>query len=457
MILAAGWLCMIASCRKQPDPTPLPLPGAMVTLTVHPTEPGTPIPANFTGFSYDMAASIDTTYLTPSNSVLVQLVANLGGGCLRIGGNSSDVLVWTGRPRNANTGMDSLASSDVDHFAAFAKAVGWPVIFGLNLGVYDTARAVSEAGYVSNSLGNDLAFFQIGNEPNDFIGNGYRNSSYSYANFQSEWLQYFTAIRRVLPDAPFSGPVVSLHSWWLSSFISAEHADIVSGDAHYYRTGPGSDPAINCDSILYPDPSLVSGLKALNTGLPYRISECNTVYGGGKTGVSDVFASALWALDFMWTVAENKGQGVEFHGSQTSKYAPIVMINGTVTPRPEYYALLAFHAAAHGNLVPVDADFGQLNASAYACYSDGVEYVIVVNKDTKNILFTIQPGMTAQTAQVLTLTAPGVTSADSVTFAGSRPDATGRFVPGMGTTFTPTQGNFIIGIPAGSAAVMVIK
>ncbi len=55
------------------------------------------------------------------------------------------------------------------------------------------------------------------------------------------------------------------------------------------------------------------------------MAECNTVSQGGKIGVSNVFASALWALDYMWSVALSNGVGVNFHGGSISKYAPIVV------------------------------------------------------------------------------------------------------------------------------------
>lgn len=84
------------------------------------------------------------------------------------------------------------------------------------------------------------------------------------------------------------------------------------------------------------------------------MAECNTVSQGGKIGVSNVFASALWALDYMWSVALSNGVGVNFHGGSISKYAPIVVDEkGIPTPRPIYYAMLAFkYGSEGGNIVP---------------------------------------------------------------------------------------------------------
>jgi hypothetical protein len=45
----------------------------------------------------------------------------------------------------------------------------------------------------------------------------------------------------------------------------------------------------------------------------FRIDEMNSVACGGKAGVSDTFASALWALDTVFAVARSGADGVNIH------------------------------------------------------------------------------------------------------------------------------------------------
>src|SRR5260370_38728350 len=45
-----------------------------------------------------------------------------------------------------------------------------------------------------------------------------------------------------------------------------------------------------------------------------RMAEGNTCYRGGKPGVSDVFAAALWAADYSLLLASNDYSGVNLHG-----------------------------------------------------------------------------------------------------------------------------------------------
>lgn len=438
---------------------PFPQPvGTPLTVTLHPESAGGFIPESFLGFSYEISALTDPTFLMPGDSPLLNLYANLAPGVIRVGGNSSDELIWTGGPRTATTGNDSLTTTDIDHFAAWAKASGWPVLFGLNLGTYDVPGAVNEAQYVSGALGSSLFAFQIGNEADLFHDNGLRPSTYTYRNFDSEWEAYRQGIRGVLPTVPFAGPDVADNRTWIDSFALEELGKVVLIDGHYYRTGPASSPEITIETILAPDANLPGYLQTFEAANQvFRISECNSVYDGGKTGVSDVFGSALWALDFCWTVAEAGGQGINFHGGTGGAYSPVVRTGNVWTARPEYYAMLAFKAGSGGRTIPVDVTAGNLNASAYACLSGSSEYLTLIDKDVQPIAFTIIPGNPAQSVQVMRLSAPSLGSpADSVTWANHQVSPDGRFTPGFPELYGGT-GSIIVNVSAGSAALVIIR
>lgn len=469
--LIVGSLILATACQKhqqqeqEGDRPLLPAPrpeGKLVTVTVHPDREGIPVPPAFPGFSYEAGLLTDSTYMVPSNTMLIQLMKNLGNGMLRIGGNSSDNIVWSTLPRHEGTGKDSLTVSDVDRFSQFAKALGWPVLFGLNLGRYDTSRAVSEAICVSKSLGSLLVGFQTGNEVEDYVIAGIRPSPWEPKHFHREWEHYFSAVRRALPSSPFAGPDVSHNAAWADSFGVKEHANVQFLDGHYYRAGPSRLRSITYDTLLSWDPALSTYLSTFyNSGrpynLPYRITEVNSIWDYGKPGVSDVFASALWALDFMYMVFEFNGQGVNFHAGQ-GFYSPIDKVGETFVAKPEYYAMLAFHAGAHGRLVPVDVNKGLPILRAYACLDGKVEYVTLINKEkTQDIAFAIRPGLNAASAEVLPLSAPGLAAKTGVSFAGSTVDANGGFTPGRGIRYLPSRGNFIVNVPAGSAAVVIIE
>ncbi len=446
------------------SPTTGPVP---VTVIVNENQPGYAIPPIFEGLSYETGIFGESPdFLNENNSVLIQLIKNLGKGVLRIGGNSSDQVDWTGSVRTDSTLPNSLTTTDIDHLSAFARATGWPVLFGLNLGHFNSDTAAKEAFYVHNSLQNNLYAFQSGNEPDDYKFYC-RPLAYDYKSYQKEWNAYFLAVKKIAPKAHFAGPDVDrFNPEWVSSFAGNEHGNVQLIDSHYYSTGPASDPSIIYSDILKPSAHLNNYLLQLSkisakNHLPYRISECNSVSGGGKAGVSDIFASALWTLDFMWNVAENRGQGINLHGGPKHfVYTPLGMQDGKVAPRPNYYAMLAFkYATNDAKIIPATIndprDFN--NCSVYACANtDNTYSVTIINKDVKDFAFTVQLSKTASTIQIARLTAPSLTSTTGTTFAGSSVNDDGTFTPSAQEK-TINSKNFVVNVPAGSAVVVLVK
>ena len=106
--------------------------------------------------------------------------------------------------------------------------------------------------------------------------------------------------------------------------------------------------------------------------IPYRICETASFSGGGRADVSDTFAAALWALDYLFVLASRGCSGVNMetgvnHLGWVSHYTPIGDdLAGHFTAAPEYYGLLAFAQAGRGDLIEVGCETGGLNLTAYA-------------------------------------------------------------------------------------------
>jgi hypothetical protein len=466
------WLLIILSaCSKKQTPAPPVAPvkrdtvWTPVGVTVNQNQPGNTIPATFEGLSFETGSLCNSSgLLNTNNTVLLQLIKNLGPGVLRIGGNSSDNIFWSGHPRGAATGTDSLATTDVDAFSAFAKATGWKVLFGFNLGSNNPQAAANEASYVSNGLGASLYAFQTGNEADLFAENGHRAPAYSYTDFQSEWDSYFAAVRSAVPNAPFAGPDVAFNSQWIIPFNTAESKNIILSDRHYYLTGPASDPSITYQTILTPDTQWPGELETISNSalvnhLPYRVSECNSIFDGGKAGVSNVFASALWALNFMWQVAEGNGQGINFHGGNGGYYSPVDDGSGTTTAMPEYYAMLAFkYGGVGGAMLPATLNTTTYNCTAYACANAGITYITLVNMDTgANLALTVQLSKKAAGIQISRLTAPYASALTGVIFAGASVAADGTYKPGATENYTINSDSFVVKVPAANAVVIAVQ
>ena len=68
-------------------------------------------------------------------------------------------------------------------------------------------------------------------------------------------------------------------------------------------------------------------------GAPAIISEANSVSCGGKAGVSDSPAAAVWAVRFVISALKTGFREVRFHFSG-DPYDPFVLSGATVVPRP---------------------------------------------------------------------------------------------------------------------------
>ena len=417
-----------------------------------------PVPADFTGLSYEAAQLANPGYFSASNKRLVTLVRQLGvHGVLRIGGNTSDFDQWKpehaahgaawAEPVGPDAGLNigkrtPVTESAIDELRTFLDATGWKLLYGIDLGHGSPDNAADEAAYVVKTIGPALLALQIGNEADLFFRNGIRTPTYGYADYFAEWQRFADAIRKRTPNAPLAGPDIGNHLDWVDQFAQqAQGIDMLT--SHYYAEGPPSSPASDIGHLLKPHPGLVEHMQRMvavgrAAHLPYRMSEGNSCYHGGKPGVSDSFASALWGADFMMLLAQLGVAGVNFHGGGQGFYTPIA--GGGSKPlqaRPLYYGMLFFREFAAGSLLPCKFETGGVNATAYACLaSSGRLKLAIVNKDLSQDL-TVElngPAFSGPNRQ-LALRAPGAESTTNITLGGQSVSAQEKWQ----ANFTPPR------------------
>jgi len=159
-----------------------------------------------------------------------------------------------------------------------------------------------------------------------------------------------------------------------------------------------------------------------DSGLPFRMAETNSCYQGGKQGVSDTFASALWGGDLMYQLATAGGAGINFHGGGYGWYTPIA---GTpekgFTARPIYSGMLLFADSVGGQLVEAKLDSQAAPLlTAYGLRSDaGHIQVAAFNKHTDRIVrLIIDPGQRAYRVTVLYMLAPRIDATTGIRLGG---------------------------------------
>ncbi|HEV2464429.1 MAG TPA: hypothetical protein VGT04_11540 [Acidobacteriaceae bacterium] len=397
------------------------------------------IPSIFTGLGYEISSASIPGLLSPSNHSYIGLVRALGSrGVVRVGGNTSDFSSFRPDGKLVSSPKATVINSQsLSELSRFLDATDWQLIWGLNLGSGSEQQAALEAQAVSGAVGSKLLAFEIGNEPDLFAHSGHRPASYSYEQYLQEYRRYKSAIRAQVPAAPFAGPDVALHTEWAVRFAKDEGHDLKLLTHHYYRGG-ASNPHSSLNELLAPDPNLSTMLDAMRdasreAGIPYRIVETNSFSGGGKRGVSDTFGSALWALDYMFTLASHGAAGLNMETGMNqlgfvSPYSPIMDDQqGHYTAAPDYYGMLAFSHFVGGELLAADYDAPALNATVYAAKRDGNMLVAIINKDRvraaeANIAVTNE----FQRATAVRLTGPSLESTTDVTLGGSTVGAGGQ-------------------------------
>ncbi len=425
---------------------------------------------DFMGLGYEVSSVSQRGLLSGSNRAYVQFVRTLApAGVIRIGGNTSDYASWSAD----GPAVSSPKGTVVDRrglvdLGTFLRATGWRLIWGFDLGRGTVEQAVEEALAVSASAGDRLLAFEIGNEPDLFAG-VHRPANYNYADYLAEYQRYKNAIRDKVPNAPFAGPDVIIHADWLEKFASTEARDLQLLTHHYYAEGPPDNPTSTIETLLKPNailPGLLGRLQAASrsSGVPYRICEANSCFGGGKPGVSDTMAAGLWGLDFLFTLAQFNAGGVNIetgvnHLGFLSWYTPIGLdADQAYRATPLYYGMLAFRLASRGDRVKLTLDPARMNLTAYAVRSErGDIWLTLVNKEaTRDADVRVQcPGTTS--ASVLRLTGPSLDSKDGVLLGGSPVSKAGKWTPGQSERVRVTGGETEIRVPAASAAMVRLQ
>ena len=451
------------------------------TVTVHADQPGLTIPADFVGLSTEKKLMTRDCF-HGQNTQLITLCRTLGPGVWRIGANNVDSTFYKADAQPPLESMQdnryvtdprTIGPKSVDAFFDFARATGWKVIYGVNLGANDPQMAAAEAAYALKVGAKEILAIEIGNEPNLYPKGpkreGIRPGNWGYPQYKAEFAAAADAIVALHPKAPLTGPAVTKSTKWMPLFMADFKDRIVLATSHVYPlSAPETDPQAqrftSIEKLLgdkYPDDWAIKLADAQAAGVPFRIGECNTASGGGKRGVSNAFASALWSIDFLFDVARRGGQGVNLHGSFTANnYSPIVFDKKTSTygPAPLYYGLLFFSQAAQGRLVPTETQTTANFAAQAVLSADGKLRVTLLNKDlTKPVAVKLTLGAKVNSAQALRLNAPVASATTDVTFGGAAVSPEGKWAPKTTEPITLTAGQGTITLPPASAVLLIAE
>jgi hypothetical protein len=495
----------LAACGGAPHPAaPLPAPapaGHATRLTLG--APGRQIPRGFLGLSIEFQAIRAYTGTDPSaiNPVFEALVRNLSPGqapSLRIGGNSTDQS-YVPAPGVTPRFVDGYALTPgwVQTTSALAHDLGARMILGLNLADDQPALDTAEArAYVRAFGAGSIAGLELGNEPNLYAhftkfttraGASVtpRPRSYGPAGYNADVARVARALPAGARSIPLVGPALA--------------AGLTAADAQPWTKGAAAllagDPAVrilsvhryplkNCftppSSPMYPTiahlvapystVALGDGVRgwariAHRAGRTLRIDEINTAACKGRAGVSNAFASALWAPDALFSLAAAGVDGVNVHTLPDSAYHPFTFTRDggrwSASVRPVYYGLQLFAQAAPAGsrLLAVHGATHSPRLSVWATRgADGRDRVLLIDKDPGKPMTVRLPSRGA--ASVEQMRAAGLSATTGVTLGGrSYGDSTttGTLQPMRTAAARPdAHGDVTVTVGGASAALVTL-
>ncbi len=474
--VAAGVLGGPGSASAHPAPAAADTAGSSTFDLTATTDHAAPyVTGENQGFSVESA---DFAHGFLTDELLGKRLKTLGRhGVIRLGGYSMD-LVWPafGAYRDAPAPPEAIGGtvdqSDLDKLKKLLDDTGWKVTLGVPLkAVIDPSQiksptkdpspklsmdqAVAEVTAAYRTLGSRLMSVEVGNEYDNV-------TTLTPDQYYAVLKAYHQAVGAALPHAHLkvSGPSAntSANNTQLDGVIGAALGDTASGDparmiselsSHYY---PGSHCGASNTTIA----ALMSAASYTNTRtklagvvaegdrlggrVPSVINESNSASCSGQPGVSDSYATSLWALDYLMESTRTGVDRLQFHTNtaaicgdfkarDSADYPISYRYYGAfcaadqsaldaqrLSAAPLYYGIWAFRQVPEGQFVDLnlpDAALPQLRAYGVRG-RDGKLTVVLVN--------VTDPASDAATDDVVNLTLPGRFHAGrALTLASSAP------------------------------------
>ena len=463
-------------------------------LLVGQPAPVQPIRPGFLGLSLEYRsiepyAGTDPSALDP---VFLQLIRNLTPGqapVIRIGGDTTDWTWWPppGMPKPPGVRI-TLTPRLLAVTHALAQNLNARLILGVNLETDSVTLAAAEAHAFLARIGRRyIEALEPGNEPELYPTFTYylapdgskvygRPRDYNIIGISQD----FTRIERVLPT-PVAGPTIGAPEWFahLGTFLAdGPRVNLIT--LHRYPlqlcfTTPRHEnyPTIahlldNESSFGRADSVIPEVALAHARGLMLRVDEMNTISCGYAPWVGFSFASALWAVNALFAMADVGVDGINIHSYPTSSCAlfSFTHVHGTwrAHVQPEYYGLLMFAQAA-----PPGSRILRLSGPATAAFRawatrapDGrIRVVLIDDNATRSATIAVRTtGHPAAggTATLERLQAPSLSAHHGVTigaagFGQSTP--TGQLHPHT-TTIRPTQNDYVVAVHPASAVLLTV-
>jgi hypothetical protein len=477
--------------RRHAPPGP-----AQASLTISPATPLTSIPRSFLGLSTEYwTLPVDERHVALYKRVLTLLhVPGDGRFVLRIGGDSSDHTFFDPRIRNPPRWAFELTHGFVTRTARIVRQLDLRVILDMNLVTGTPALAGAWARDAEAQMPRGSIFgFEVGNEPDLYdrafwlyATSGERFGLGTFASavlppditpltYVRDYDAYARTLSRIAPHVPLLAPALAnpyADVRWIAALLSSPHPGLGEVSGHRYPYSgcalPGSPQYPTIERIL--SEKATAGMArtiepavalARRAGLPFRLTEFNSITCGGLRGVSNTFSTALWAPDAAFELERAGARGINLHARVFSINDPFTFDLRGLRARPLLYGLILFARTLGPNArlvhAPLHAD-PSLHMKAWSVrVGRDTLHVLLINKGRRAVTATLNVPARAP-ATVTRLLAPSPAARRDVTLGGQRLDQDGNWVGvPQHETLSPSAGGYSVTIPRFSAALVSVR
>lgn len=446
------------------------------TVVVSAAPRGRAVPRDFLGLSFEVGSLPGMARWWTSDTP-VHLLRSLGAGVVRLGGSTADATAaWSsdGHSRPAWARV-TFSPSELRGFAKLVRRTGWRALLTVNLGHYDPNAAAAEVESAAGAFGRRLGGVAIGNEPDGYKlpNEALRSGRWGFAQYRGQADDYLRAIHTLTPNAVLVGPEIytPVHGTWLGQEARTEHPAILT--AHFYSLGCGRthEPRdLLSLHVRAAEERVLGGYAriARHRRTPLRVDETNNISCGGELGVSNAYASALWAVDYLTRAMASGVAGINLHDTlDCGGYSPLCarsgadLARGRLHAQPEWYALLLARRLLGSRPVAVTRRPRDRRIAVTALLSPhGALQVVVVDTDAvggRGAVLRLRVPRRYRSGTVLRLTAPSLAVTSGVRLGGRSVRADGRFSSARLPRVAVRRGLVTLRMAPSSAALMTLS
>jgi hypothetical protein len=329
--------------------------------------------------------------------------------------------------------------------------------------------------------------FEIGNEPDlytrtfwlattrdDQFGGRILPDGITPISYAASFNAYAHVLARVAPHVPLVAPALADPRGgldWISTLLHGPHRGLglISGHRYPYAAcaNRGSPVYPTIDRILseHATAGMANTIRpavrlAREHGLPFILTEFNSITCGGLPGVGNTFATALWAPDAAFELLRAGARAIHLHAREFAINDPFTFHMHGMVARPLLYGLILFTRTlgAHARLVALHLHTTAPRLKAWAVRVDTrTLHVLILNKGPSAVKVNLNLPDTGP-ARVERLLAPSPRPRSGVTLGGQWLDRNGIW---RGTPQRQAVGEvdhrYSLSLPRYSAALLSVR